>query len=211
MSAYSVLYLVGAALMVGLLGWISISAFRRGTTSGRVIGAVALLLLMGSATMSARWFSRARQVEQPEPRFADQCLQSCRQQLKDPGKLCEAECQCFSEALGKYSDRQLATWLTPGEGDGPADVARRAAIEAAIPRCGRAVIGKSFEQLCDEDCAAEGSCPAGFCGCMVEQLVQHPQFADYKWLSKVALSEEETPQAKEWQRQAAALCVPPGK
>lgn len=211
MSAYSILYLVGAALMVALLGWIAISAFRRGTSSGRVIGAVALLLLVGSAALSARWFSPSHERARSEPRFAEQCLQSCRQQLKAPGKLCEAECRCFSEKLGKYSDGELAAWLAVGKDDGPADAARRAAIEAAIPLCGRDVISRSFEQLCDEDCAKEGSCPAGFCGCMRDKLVQHPQFSEYAWLSKVALSEVETPEAEAWQRQAAAACIPPGK
>jgi hypothetical protein len=211
MSAYSILYLVGAALMVALLGWISISAFRRGTSSGRLIGAVALLLLVGSAALSARWFKPAHQLELAEPRFAERCLQNCRRQLKDPGALCEAECRCFAEKLGKYSEGELASWLTVGKGEGAAAVERRAAIEAAIPVCGRDVISRSFEELCDEDCAKEGSCPAGFCRCMRDQLVAHPQFSEYAWLSKVVLSEVETPEAEAWQRQAAARCIPPSK
>lgn len=211
MNAYGIGYLVGAALMVALLGWLAVAAFRRGTPSGRVVGVVALLLLVGSATSSYRWYSRAQRPAEAEASFATQCLQSCRQQLRDPGQLCEAECRCFAEKLAAYSERELTAWLAAGKNESPADLKRRADIEAAIPQCGREVIGKSFEQLCDEDCGKEGSCPAGFCACMREQLVGHPRFADYQWLSKVALSEEETPQAEAWQREAAARCVPAQK
>lgn len=209
MSAYELGYLFGALLMVALLGWVAISAFRRGTTAGRVVGAVALLLVVGSATSSARWFLRTRPQSEGPPRFVAGCLAACRQELRSPGKLCEEQCSCFErKLLGKYTDAELSSWLEVGQDEGPAAARRRLDISAAIPECGRQVIGARFEQLCDEDCAKEGACPARLCSCMREQLVSDPRFTDYAWLSAVALTDDETPQAAAWQRKAAAVCVP---